>query len=179
MKLRKLSEEVFVTDEPIVRLGKNDLDLLKYQARTSPRKRARICAHNTSEDPLHEMIIAISSDSYIHPHKHSGKSESFHIVEGEVDVVIFNEEGKIEDVIFMADRDSGQNFFYRLSQPLFHTLLVRTEYLVVHETTNGPFDPSHSIMASFAPLEEMKEQVKDYLEHLSGEVSRFKNKQVM
>ena len=173
MKLQKVSEEVFIADAPIVRLAKDDLDFLKYKARTSPRKRARICAHTTNEDALHEMIIAMSSSTYIRPHKHEGKSESFHIVEGEVDIVLFDDEGKITDVVPLGDRDSGRNFFYRLSHPMFHTLLIRTNYLVVHETTNGPFDPNQSFMASFAPSEEMEDCAREYLEKLSEEVSSF------
>ena len=46
-------------------------------------------------------------------------------------------------------------------------------YLVVHETTNGPFDPNQSFMASFAPSEEMEDCAREYLEKLSEEVSSF------
>ena len=76
------------------------------------------------------MLIAISSDSYIHPHRHVGKSESFHIVEGEVDVAVFDEAGDVVDVIELGAMGSGRNFYYRLSESAFHTLLIRTEFLV-------------------------------------------------
>ena len=93
--LRKINNEVFVADEAIVRLGAGQISFLKQQALSSNRKRARICTHRSNDDALHEMLIAISANSYIHPHKHTSKVESFHIIEGLVDVVVFDDAGAI------------------------------------------------------------------------------------
>lgn len=153
MKLRKLSEEVFVAEDAIVRLGQAELDLIRHQAAVSPRRRARICAHRDHSDAVHEMFIAISADSYIHPHKHLGKGESFHIVQGQVDVVVFDDDGELLDVVELGDRGSRKDFFYRLSTSLFHTLLIPADVLVVHEVTKGPFDPQRTVLAPFAPSE--------------------------
>jgi cupin fold WbuC family metalloprotein len=172
MNLRKVSDEVFVAEDSIVRFGGEEIDFLKRQMQASARKRARICAHKTNADALHEMVIAISSDSYIHPHKHIGKSESFHIVEGEVDVVVFDEEGEVRDVVKLGDSASGRQFYYRLSDSLFHTLLIRTNLLILHEVTNGPFDRSRTILAPFAPNEEHTADVRDYMKRVSAAVAR-------
>jgi cupin fold WbuC family metalloprotein len=163
LKLRKLSEEVFVADEPVVRLGAEEIALVKRQAQASPRRRARICAHPGPEDRLHEMLIAISRDSYIHPHRHFEKAESFHIVEGIVDVVILDASGEIEDVIELGEPGSGRALYYRLSTPRFHTLLIRTPLLVVHEVTSGPFERSQSENAAFAPSEADAEAASGYM----------------
>jgi cupin fold WbuC family metalloprotein len=84
---------VFIALDRIVKVGQEELAFLKQQAAGNLRKRARICAHKTNDDALHEMLIAISAKSYIHPHKHLGKSESFHIIDGLVDVVVFDDQG--------------------------------------------------------------------------------------
>lgn len=160
---RKVSDEVFVADEPIVRLGVEQVAFLKAQARSSRRKRARICAHRSNEDALHEMLIAISADSYIHPHKHTRKVESFHIVEGLVDVVVFDDAGAIVDVVELGDITTGRNFYYRLSDSMFHTLLIHNEFLVVHEVTNGPFVANETILASFAPSESQSGDALAYI----------------
>ena len=151
--LKKISDEVFVADEPVVQLGTEQVSFLKTKAVLSKRKRARICAHRTNEDPVHEMLIAISAESYIHPHKHIQKTESFHIVEGCVDVVIFDDRGAILDVIELGDLSSGKNFYYRLSETYYHTLLIRSEFLVMHEVTTGPFVVNEALTAPFAPPE--------------------------
>lgn len=172
MNLRKVNDEVFIAEDGIVRLGDEEIEFLKRQAQASPRRRARICAHKTNEDPLHEMVIAISASSYIHPHRHLDKSESFHIVDGEVDVAVFDDEGRVIDVIQLGRPGSGRNFYYRLSRSAFHTLLIRTDFLVVHEVTNGPFARDKTVLAPFAPTEERAEEANAYMERVAESVAR-------
>jgi cupin fold WbuC family metalloprotein len=172
MNLHKASEEVFIALDPIVKLGAEEIELVKRQARQSARRRARICAHKTSDDPLHEMLIAICAASYIHPHRHPGKSESFHIIEGDVDVVVFDPAGEIVEIIELGPAGSGRRFYYRLSQSAFHTLLIRSDLLVMHEVTNGPFTEGQTILAPFAPPEDQADRAKAYMAELEERVKR-------
>jgi cupin fold WbuC family metalloprotein len=172
MNLRQLNAEVFIAADAIVRCGDAEIEFLKRQAQASPRKRARICAHKKNEDPLHEMLIVIAAASYIRPHRHIAKSESFHIIEGEVDVAVFDDAGALTEVIALGARESGRNFFYRLSHSAFHTLLVRSDFLVMHEVTNGPFDPAGSMLADFAPAENDPAAAREYMQRLSAQVAR-------
>jgi len=165
--IRKINNEVFVADESIVRLGVGQMTFLKQQALSSTRKRARICTHRSNDDALHEMLIAISSDSYIHPHKHMSKVESFHIIEGLVDVVVFDDVGTIVDIVELGDISTGRDFYYRLSDSLFHTLLIHSDFLILHEVTNGPFVASETLLAPFAPQESCHDQVRSYVADLS------------
>ncbi len=172
MNLCKINEEVFIAVDPIVRFGDEEIAFLKQRAQANARKRARICAHKTNDDALHEMVIAISAASYIHPHKHVDKSESFHIVEGEVDVAVFDDAGAIVDVIELGGIGSGRKFYYRLSESAFHTLLIRTEFLIVHEVTNGPFDRDRTVLAPFAPSEDQADQARDYMKGVADAVAQ-------
>ena len=104
--------------------------------------------------------------------RHVGKSESFHIVEGEVDVAVFDEAGTVVEVIEPERWARGRNFYYRLSESAFHTLLIRTEFLVIHEVTNGPFDRDRTVLAPFAPPEDKPDHARDYLGHVSDAVAR-------
>jgi len=173
MNLRKVNDEVFIALDSIVKIGQDELAFLKRQAATNQRKRARICAHKTNDDALHEMLIAISAKSYIHPHKHLGKSESFHIVDGIVDVVVFDGFGEIVEIIELGDARSGRNFYYRLSESAFHTLLIRSDFLVVHEVTNGPFLREKTVLADFAPPEEQVAQAGAYISKVAERAAAF------
>lgn len=173
LDLDHVGEGIFVAREPIVSFGDEEALFLKQQALISPRKRARICAHKSNQDTLHEMLIAMSGESYIHPHRHIGKSESFHIVQGRVDVVIFNDVGEVTNLVELGPPGSGRNFFYRLSDSRFHTLLIRTELLILHEVTDGPFDKSQTVLASFAPPEEKYEEVRAYMKHIDEKASKY------
>lgn len=173
MNLAKLNEEVFIASDSIVKLGWEQVIFLKQQAANNRRKRARICAHKTNDDPLHEMLIAISAGCYIHPHRHLGKSESFHIVEGELDLVVFNDDGMLLEVIQLGSPKSGRYFFHRLSDNAYHTLIVRSDFLILHEVTNGPFNLGGTVLADFAPSEDLEVEVSAYIEQLSLQVSQY------
>jgi cupin fold WbuC family metalloprotein len=174
VNLRKVNDEVFIALDPIVQIGGEEIAFLKRQARANSRGRARICAHKANDDALHEMVIAIAAESYIHPHRHLGKSESFHIVEGEVDIVVFDEGGKIVDIIDMGTVGSGRKFYYRLSESVFHTLLIRTDFLVVHEVTNGPFLRDKTVLAPFAPSESEPGAARDYMAMVAERAGAFR-----
>ena len=176
MNLRRQSDEVYIALDPIVRLGSEEVAFLKEVASRSPRRRARICAHKSNDDALHEMLIAIAGDSYIRPHKHFGKSESFHIVEGEVDVAVFDDAGTLVDVIELGAPGSGRRFYYRLSQSAFHTLVIRSGFLVMHEVTSGPFDAKQSASAPFAPDEKDAPAAKAYMKRVAEQVSAFRRR---
>jgi cupin fold WbuC family metalloprotein len=171
IRIREISKEVFVTDEPIVRVSRREIEFLKERVRLAPRGRVRLCAHASNDDPLHEMMIVLSRETYIRPHKHHDKSESFHVIEGRVDLVILDDHGAVTKVLELGDLASGRSFYHRLSQPLFHTLLIRTELLVIHETTNGPFKPGDAILAPWAP-EEGAAAARGYVEELDRAAAR-------
>jgi cupin fold WbuC family metalloprotein len=151
MALVQKSPEVFLAEGPISEVGRAELDMLKAAVKASAKRRARINAHLDGEDPLHEMIIAIDATSYIRPHKHPGKSEAFHIIEGEVDIIVFADDGEIERIVALGPPGGPRPFYYRMSQAFFHTLIIRSDVLIVHEITNGPFRPKGTVFAEFAP----------------------------
>lgn len=171
VNLSKTGEGVFLAEDGVVRLGEPEIMLLKEEAKRSLKKRARICAHRRSDDALHEMIIVMLRETYIQPHAHRSKSESFHIIEGLADIVLFNDLGAITEVIRMGPIGSGLKFFYRLGDDTFHTVLVRTEMLVFHETTNGPFQREKTVFAPFAPNENDEDGPR-YTQDLVERVSR-------
>lgn len=153
ISIYKESDEVLYPEEDIVTLSVSDLEELKRLALLNPRRRIRLCAHRNPQDSLHEMFIIHTNNCYVRPHKHLGKTESMAILEGEVDVVLFDENGNIERVIEMGEPSSGRLFYYRLDKPIYHTLLIRTQFLVFHEVTEGPFIREMTHFPDWAPLE--------------------------
>ena len=148
---RKESDEVLYPDIEVVTVGAEDIAELKHLALLNPRQRIRLCAHRSPVDSLHEMFIVHTKNCYVRPHKHVGKAESMAILEGEADVVLFNEDGTIRQVANMGDFSSGKQFYYRMSEPIYHTLLIRTDFLVFHESTEGPFIRENTIFPQWAP----------------------------
>ena len=161
MNLIKKSPDIYVAPGPVATIGSDEVAFLRSELANSTRGRIRINMHNENQDLLHEMFIAIAPGSYIRPHKHPHKSEAFHIVYGAVDIVVFEDDGQIRQVVSLAAGDSNKAFYYRMSAPLLHTLIIRSDLLVVHEITNGPFVKDGSIFGAFAPLEDAGPQAID------------------
>ena len=173
MRVKTLNPEVLVADEPIVQVSRPDVEFLKVSAVQNERKRIRLCAHPDVDDRLHEMLIVHAKETYVRPHKHLNKTESVHIIEGLVDVIVFDETGNICEVIRMADYASGHRFYYRMSSPYYHTLLIRSDVLVFHETTNGPFVRTDTVFAPWSPEKSDSAAVKEYMEQMARVVASF------
>jgi cupin fold WbuC family metalloprotein len=151
--VRPLNDEVIAADEDVLRIDSAGLNQLKDTAAANARRRIRICAHHDTSDPLHEMVIVHMEGVYVRPHKHIGKTESMHVIEGVADVVFFDDLGGVHEVIPMGEVGSGHAFYYRLASSRYHTLVVRSEFFIFHEVTNGPFHPEDTVFAPWAPEE--------------------------
>lgn len=166
--LEKKNEEVFIAKDEVIKITPSSVQFVKKKALHNLRKRARICFHKDSSSLIHEMLIALTNECYIRPHKHTHKSESFHVIEGEIDVIIFNDDGTIKETIRLSDYNSGKKFYYRLSEPLYHTVVIKSAVAVFHETTNGPFNREETIFAPWAPEEGDNEGIKKFNDKLNN-----------
>jgi cupin fold WbuC family metalloprotein len=150
-KYRFQNAEVIYSDLEIVTAARGDIAHLERLSSVNPRNRIRLCAHRSPDDTLHEMLIVHERSAYVRPHKHPGKIESMHVISGQVDVIVFDDKGDVRQVIEMGDYASGLPFYYRVDTPIFHTLIIRSDVLVFHETTDGPFRPGASVFPDWAP----------------------------
>lgn len=143
--------EVFRNTDEIVTVGPQWLQRLKDAARDSPLRRSRLCLHRADQDTIQEMIIVLMNDVLFRPHRHLDKSESFHIIEGELYVLLFSEQGQPMRAIHMGPAASGRTFCYRLCTPAWHAILPISDIVVMHETTRGPFVAGEAALAPWAP----------------------------
>src|SRR4051812_15824469 len=82
MAIIKFNDEVLYSDDLIVQVERPEIEQLKKAALLNPRRRIRLCAHRNVDSTLHEMLIVHTANTYVRPHKHLNKIESFHVIEG-------------------------------------------------------------------------------------------------
>ena len=174
MNLYKTNDGVYYSNDQPIKICREDISFIKESAKKTIRKRSRLCAHKDESSSLHEMLIVQDKATYIRPHKHIGKSESFHIIEGEVDLVLFEENGDLRDVVPLTDNKSRGYFYYRIDEPVFHSFLIKTDFLVFHETTNGPFVPEKTIFSEWSPVEGDEKGISDFLKKLQQKCEAFR-----
>jgi cupin fold WbuC family metalloprotein len=166
MNIKTLSLEVYQAEGEVVWATKENIDFLKERAAESPRHRARMLAHPGPDDSVHEMLVVVRRGFLFGPHVHPNKTESFQIVEGRMNVILFEDDGEILEVVHMGDLASGLPFFYRQTTPLYHTNIPITDFVAFKEVTAGPFDPHDLRFAEWAPVEGPDGELKAYIDNL-------------
>ena len=158
--------EVFRACTPIVEIGLDWLSLLKAAAIESPLGRCRVCLHVDDAAAVQEMILALREDVLFRPHRHLNKTESFHMIEGALDIIVFDEGGRPIRAVQLAATGGEKPFYYRLNEGLYHAILPRAPLVVFHETTTGPFSKDDADFADWAPqdTEELRAFLEDAME---------------
>jgi len=166
-QLKNAKSTTFLHDEDIFVVSQTILGKLKKAAKNDPLGRSRLCVHKSHNDTVQEMIVALRKGFYVRPHKHIGKTESFHIIEGSIVVVFFDDTGKITRKIQMAHLGDNKPYIYRLSSETWHTALPLSNYIIFHEILCGPFDRTSSVFPDWAPKENDIAGINKYLKKLT------------
>ncbi len=149
--MKDVGNGVFFVEQPLLSVAGHEIDFLKEVAKTNPSGKSRLCVHLSTDDTLHEMLIVHNKDCYVRPHRHFGKAESLHVLEGSADLITFELDGAVKDIIPIAPYPAS--FFYRIAEPVFHCLRFHSDPFVFHEATTGPFRREDSEFAPWSPPE--------------------------
>lgn len=177
-KLKSINSEVVVIDEPLASLSRADLQELIRAGVKSPRGRMRLLTHAAPSDEHQEMIIVHTPVTYVRPHKHLGKVRSFQVYEGEMDMVIFDDAGAIQQTVRLSAYEAGGPFYYRLGVPVYYSLVIRSDYALFKETSVGPFVRSETIYASWSPDDSDAARVAAYRQDLEKKLPPYSGKRV-
>lgn len=170
LRAKAISEEVYVADGPIVQMGTVDIAALKERVASTARKRVRFCAHRDLEERLHEMFVVYQADTYVRPNKHLRKDESLHIIEGEADFIFFDDRGAVVEVVPLGTHGSGRPFYCRIPESVYHTWIIRSESVVVHESIPGPFRRADTVFAPWSPEEGGQSEIEAFMAKVRAEV---------
>jgi cupin fold WbuC family metalloprotein len=125
---------------------------LKTYAEASPQLRFRLCLHGDVADPVQEMVIVASGKGYMSPHRHpAGRTESYHVIEGELSTYLMDDHGVVTDVVHLGAPGSGKPCLYRLAAPRWHFTVARSAWVVFHEVFTGPHGADAVAIPSWAP----------------------------
>lgn len=126
-------------------------------AAASPRRRMNHNFHQAPADNPHRFLNVLLSGTYIRPHRHSSppKSETFLVLEGIADAVLFDDRGSITARYSLgAEMPEGRLWGVDLPPGVWHTILPRTARVVCFEVKPGPWEPAtDKEFAPWAPSE--------------------------
>lgn len=128
------------------------LDEVTNKARSAPRMRMNYNFHPELSDPVQRLLNALEPWTYIRPHRHTNKEESFVLLRGTVLAVVFNDDGSVRDHAVLSDASGilGVEF----EEGCYHMLTSLESGSVVYEIKEGPFIAhTEDSSASWAPSE--------------------------
>jgi cupin fold WbuC family metalloprotein len=135
---------------------------LGAKAAASPRKRSHHNIHESPSDPVQRFLVAAEQETYFRPHRHHTKSELALIMRGSVELVTFDDAGRITARHGIGDDTSA--FAYETPSSTWHTLIAGPRGATFLEIKEGPYDPATAVeFASWAPAEG-DESVPQFLE---------------
>ncbi len=165
------NKNVFYTKDPIIKIDAKTIELLKTKMNENLSNNTRLCTHKDLHDQIHEMFIVHTKSKYVRPHKHNSR-ESFYLIEGLAQGIFFDEEGKVNQIIPLGNYNSGRIFYYKIPENIYHTIIIESDTVVFYEVKKGPFNPSDTTFAPWAPIPNDYEKVKNYIAKLEYYVGR-------
>jgi cupin fold WbuC family metalloprotein len=152
----------------MVKINAELLDEVSAKARLSPRLRMNYNIHPELSDPVQRLLNALEPWTYIRPHKHAGKEESFVLLRGTVLGVSFNNDGSIRDH-FILNAASG-NLGLEFEEDTYHMLTSLESGSIVYEIKEGPYIAhSEDTSAPWSPKEGTSEG-KEFLDKVFKEL---------
>lgn len=160
---------------------KKDIKNLKNLAKNSENSRSRVCIHLSKNSKVQEMMVYAIKNSYMPPHKHPpGNSEAYHIIDGVLDLYIFNNKGKILKKIKLKsfNKNKDTTFYYRTSSGNFwHMPVVKSKECIFHEIYSGPFKKKHDVkFPSWAPKENEKLKIRNFFKKINSYTNNGRRK---
>lgn len=132
-------------------------DTVEDLASASPRRRMNHNFHAGPGDNPHRFLNVLLDGTYIRPHRHSDppKPETFLVLEGRADVLVFDDNGAITARYRLgAESPEGHLWGIDIAPGVWHTILARSPRVVCFEVKPGPWEPAKDReFAAWAPPE--------------------------
>lgn len=130
------------------------------RAGESLRLRTNFNIHESLSDPIQRLFVAAGLNSYFRPHVHPGKSEFAIVLQGQFDILLFDDEGVVTKRVSIGP--GRQAFALEIPADRCHTWIPMEKKSVFFEVKQGPYDPAAAL--SFAPWspEESSPRVKEF-----------------
>jgi cupin fold WbuC family metalloprotein len=133
-------------------------DTVADLAAASPRRRMNRNFHDGAADNPHRFLNVLLRGTYIRPHRHLAppKSETFLVLEGVAEAILFGDEGAITARYSLGtETREGRLWGIDLPPGVWHTVLPLTDRVVCFEVKPGPWEPAtDKEFAPWAPAED-------------------------
>lgn len=142
--LIKKNDRVYYAKKNPFGLSRQLIFFIKELALLRSIKLCRVCMHVDDECDIHEMLMIHTQANLVGPLRQNKTSISYHIMEGELDIKLFNESGiELDEFTLNQDKSSCQYLkSLRLNANQYRSIQSKTDFSIFLETASGPFKDS-------------------------------------
>ena len=124
---------------------------LDQKAKASPRLRTNHNLHTEMAAPIQRLAIKLRHGTYIRPHRHPQRWELGLVLQGRMDLVLFDEGGALVERVTMTPIQG--TLAMELPANTWHSYVCVSDAATFFEVKEGPYDPSLSEFAPWSPAE--------------------------
>lgn len=144
----------------LLKIDKQFIEDIKFKARKNASEKFMYCLHESEDSNMQEIVFAKSRNKYHRPDKHNNCAETKIVLDGEVWIILFEDNGAVKEAFKCSSDDVS---FCRIEKGIFHAIIPITEQVVIYEVREGKFTKDMNIFPDWAPeTEDDIEGVKRY-----------------
>nr|WP_302830116.1 WbuC family cupin fold metalloprotein [uncultured Bacteroides sp.] len=126
------------------------LNKVTSQAKVNPRLRMNYNFHASMDEPVHRMLNALEPDTYLPPHRHVDKEETYLLLRGSMWVLFYDDYGNVTDKVLLNPLEG--KYGLEIPSGTWHSIIVLESGTVIFEIKKGPYSPLPAKdIASWAP----------------------------
>jgi cupin fold WbuC family metalloprotein len=134
------------------RITEDLLNELDRKAQASPRLRTNHNLHEGNEATIQRLAVKLRRGTYIRPHRHPARWELGLVLQGRMELVLFDDDGRLAERITMTPMRGTLGVELPVAQ--WHSYVCVSDAATFFEVKEGPYDPKTSAeFAAWAPPE--------------------------
>ena len=142
-----------------------ELQQLLDDAARDPMKKARFCMHPSPEYPINHMIIASHYNTYVNPHLHHHSSVFYHMIQGAMRLIIFDDDGRVKEWYPLAAGQPDTAQFASHNPGVWHAHVYMSEWTIFSESVLSSAGAENSVDAPWGP-DETEQAKQDFMNRM-------------
>ena len=141
------------------------LDTVTSRAKENSRLRMNYNFHASMDAPIHRLLNALEPGTYLPPHRHTDKEETYLVLRGSLLAFFYDDAGNVTDKVCL--NPSEGKYGLEIPSNTWHSIIALESGTVIFEIKKGPYQPLPSEdLASWAPQASDVEGIKAFMKRM-------------
>lgn len=115
------------------------LDSVSHEARESSRLRMNYNFHESLDAPIHRLLNALEPGTYLPPHRHTDKEETYVVLRGSLLTFFYDDLGNVMEKVNL--NLSAGVYGVEIPSGTWHSIIALEPGTVIFEIKSGPYKP--------------------------------------